>query len=234
MRMLGWFGLLLGAWSLGLAGVARGADHLDSVDLLDTPAADINDLYVFTTNSGDRLVLAMSVNRFANIPSLGGETEFDPDTLYQFKIDNSDTLDGTADHTVEIQFNQAGTELAGASHIRITGLPSLNDGDATVLPLDNGMATSGEVSVFAGLREDPFFFDLVWFFDVGMTHPLAGVVNDGDDFYHYVWAGAAEVMNLASEDTFAGANVSMIVLEFPTADLLGTNNTVGVWAATRQ
>jgi hypothetical protein len=211
------------------------ADHLDSVDLLDTPAADINDLYAFTTSSGDRLVIAMSVNRFANIPSLGGVTEFDPNTLYQFKIDNSDPLDGVADHIIDVQFNMTGTELASGSHIRITGLPALNDGDATVLELGTaGTVVDGEVSVFAGLREDPFFFDLVWFFDVGGTHPLSAVVNDGDDFYHNVWAVAPDLMNAAAADTFMGANVSMIVLEFPTASVLGTNNTIGVWAATRQ
>jgi len=237
MRLLGRLGLVLGACSLGLAGVARGADHLDSVDLLDTPEADINDLYVFTT-TGDRLVLAMSVNRFANNADLGGVTELDPNTLYQFKIDNSDTLDGVVDHTIDIQFNQAGTTLAAGSYVQITGLPSLNGGAATVLELDaNGMATEGDVSVFAGLREDPFFFDLVWFFDVPTGHPLESTVNDGTDFVHYIWPGTppvVELINLAQVDTFAGANVSMIVLEFPTADLLGTNNTIGVWAATRQ
>ena len=224
---------LLGACALAPA--AQASDHLDSTDLFDTPAADLNDLYVFTTSSGDRLVIAMSVNRFANIVSLGGETEFDPNTLYQFKIDNSDPLDGAADHDIDIQFNMAGTELAARSHIRITGLPALHDGAATVLELDaDGMATDGDVSVFAGLREDPFFFDLVRFFDVGGTDPLGAVVNDGDDFYHNACSGSADLMNADAADTFSGSDDSMIVLEFPTASVLGSNDVIGVWAATRQ
>ena len=240
MRLLGRFEMLL-ACSVGLAGPAYGADHLDSVDLLDTPAADINDLYAFVPYGTDNLVLALSVNRFANSAApMGGNTEFDPDTLYQFKIDNggasaSDPLDGVAEHTVDIQFNQAGTTISAAQYIRITGLPSLNGGAETVLELDaDGMATEGGVKVFAGLRDDPFFFDLKWFFDVAATHPLADVLNDGEDFYHYVFPGAPEVINLSEADTFATANVSMIVLEFPKADVLGTNDVIGVWAATRQ
>jgi hypothetical protein len=242
MRVLRWIAALIGACAIGGGLPAHAADHLDSVDLAGTPEADINDLYVFTT-PGDRLVLAMSVNRFANNPALGGNTEFDPQTLYQFKIDNSETLDGIADITIDIQFNQAGQKLPAGRYIRITGLPSLNNGDAAVLELDdNGMATSGDVSAFAGLREDPFFFDLKWFLDVATGHPLEGVVNgDGEDFYHNVWSGSDDLLNtmmnlmgMNATDTFGGANVSMIVLEFPTADVLGTNNTIGAWAATRQ
>jgi len=225
-------------------GQARAADHLDSLDLLDKPAADINDVYAFTSGtSGENLVLALSVNRFANNATLGGVTEFDANVLYQFKIDQY-PFDGVADFTIEIQFNEDGTLIGAGEFIRITGLPSLNAGAATVLELDaNGMVTMGDVQVFAGQREDPFFFDLKWFFDVGTTHPLAGVVNgDDEDFYHNVWGGSADLMNtmanamtMGATDTFAGANVSMIVLEFPASDVLtgSAADMLGVWAATR-
>ena len=47
--------------------------------------------------------------------------------------------------------------------------------------------------------------------------------------------GDAELTNAMPADTFTGANVSAIVLQFPSADLLtacgATNDVVGVWAA---
>lgn len=228
-------GSLAGALVLLVSGQVRGADHLDALDLLDKPAADINDVYAFT--NGENLVLAMTVNRFANITTLGmvgGNTEFDPEVLYSFHIDNTDPLDGVAEHTIDIQFNQKGGSFAAASYIRIAGLPSLNSGNPTPLLLVGDSATVSDVQVFAGLRDDPFFFDLAWFFDVPDTHPLAGVVNgDDEDFYHNIFLDP-DLMNVDPTDTFAGANVSIIVLEFPAADILkgATTSTIGVWATT--
>ncbi len=63
----------------------------------------------------------------------------------------------------------------------------------------------GGGTVHASLFEDPFFFDLVGF-------------NNG--------------FNFTGADTFAGADVSAIVLEVPSAQLNGANSNIGVWART--
>ena len=60
-------------------------------------------------------------------------------------------------------------------------------------------------TVHAALFEDPFFFDLVGF-------------NNG-----FAFTGA---------DTFAGADISAIVLEVPSTQLNGANSNIGVWART--
>jgi hypothetical protein len=57
----------------------------------------------------------------------------------------------------------------------------------------------------AALFEDPFFFDLAGF-------------NNG--------------FNFTGADTFAGADISAIVLEVPSAQLNGANSNIGVWART--
>jgi hypothetical protein len=228
-------GAALPALCAFVASEPAAADLIDAPDLFDMPAADIGDVYAFTT-AGDRLVIAMSVNRFANIMSgLGGVEAFDPAVLYQFKIDRSQPLDGEADVTIDVQFNAAGTELAAGSHVRITGLPALHDGAATVLALGaDGSVSDGEVKVFAGLREDPLFMDLVWFIEAQGEDPLSTVVNDGDSYYQNLWSGPADPLNaMEAFDTLAGSDVSMIVLEFPRAAVLDGGDTIGLWAATR-
>jgi hypothetical protein len=68
------------------------------------------------------------------------------------------------------------------------------------------IAIAGGRTLRAGLFEDPFFFDLVGF-------------NNNFTF--------------TSADTFAGADISAIVLEVPSADLqAGANTNIGVWART--
>ena len=65
------------------------------------------------------------------------------------------------------------------------------------------LALTGGGQVQAGVFDDPFFFDLAGF-------------NDG--------------LSFTGDDTLAGANVSAIVLEVPSADLGGPD--IGVWART--
>ena len=66
-------------------------------------------------------------------------------------------------------------------------------------------ATTNGGLVQAGTFDDPFFFDLNGF-------------NDG--------------FNFTGDDAFAGANVSAIVLELPSADFLGASSDVGAQAVT--
>ncbi len=227
--------IAVGAAGLALVlftGSGRAADHLDSLNLTTLPEADINDLYAWTTNDDD-LVIALSVNRFSDVAGLGGNTEFSSEVLYSFNIDN-DGDPSTAEHRIDIQFSErADEETDPATHIQITGLPGLGAGGSTVLELDaNGMVTQGDVDVFAGPREDPFFFDLVWFLDVADDHPLAAVLNDDRDFYHNRWGATAELHNDDSADTFLAHNVSMIVIQFPAADVTGDDGVLGIWAST--
>jgi len=77
---------------------------------------------------------------------------------------------------------------------------------------------SGGGKAFAGVRDDPFFFDLPGFVE----------------FKKQLLAGSTDLPTLlggfTGTDTFAGTNVSSIAIEVPNARLGGTGKTIGVWA----
>jgi hypothetical protein len=64
--------------------------------------------------------------------------------------------------------------------------------------------------VFAGLRDDPFFFDLQGFQDTLATATVA-------------FTGA---------DALAGLNASAIVFEMDSATLVGNGHNISAWATT--
>src|SRR4028118_1798111 len=67
----------------------QASDHADTAENVSRPGADLTDVYIFPSASSDkRVVLVMNVRPL--IPSGGaGTASFDPDVLYQFKIDNT-------------------------------------------------------------------------------------------------------------------------------------------------
>ena len=71
---------------------------------------------------------------------------------------------------------------------------------------NNGM------KVYAGPRDDPFFFDLVRFKEIV--------------------AGTQTAFRMPGVDTFAGTNIMAIVVELPKS-LLGTAQTINVWAESK-
>jgi hypothetical protein len=75
-------------------------------------------------------------------------------------------------------------------------------------------ATSNSgIMVFAGPRDDPFFFDL--------------------DQYHAIIAGKAVAFSNPGKDTFAGTNVLSVVIEVP-KKLLYSTGKINVWLTTKK
>lgn len=214
-------GLLL---SLGAGLAARllgAADHRDSTVLTANPARDIADVYSFLSPANpSNLVLVMTVSGL--IPPAEASTTFlDPDVLYQWKIDN----DGDAVEDLVVQAFVTGTGTDQVIHFRgpvapeVTGATNrLPDGDELVqvaLSTEDApvTASTGGVTVFAGVRDDPFFFDLGQF--------------------QQIVAGNATAFNDPGTDTFAGTNVLALVFEVPVAQL-GSSPTLGIWGTTSQ
>ena len=80
------------------------------------------------------------------------------------------------------------------------------------------------MKLFAGMRDDPFFFDLQGFLNI--TAPLDDdPSNDAQSFIGCSGQGSRP-------DFFAGTNVSSIVLEVPDRQLNGDSTNIGFWAAT--
>lgn len=195
------------------------SDHRDSALLTDDPRADIADVYTFRSPANpDRLVLAMTVAGFIP-PSEVGTTFFDPDVLYQFKIDD----DGDAVEDVVIQAFVSGTGVNQVMRFRGPAVPGVTGNVSRVLrgPETASVRVSSTataisasrsgITVFAGVRDDPFFFDLGQF---------VRIVN-----------GQASGFNNPGTDAFAGFNVLAIVVEVPMS-MLGSGPDLAVWGTT--
>ena len=185
---------VVGLLAVGLPALA--ADHREAPGISQQPVADLNDIYAFR-DPGDpeTLILVMTVNPLSD-PDFAGSYIFSPQVLYRFAIDN--TGDAVFEHNIDIVFN--GPTAPGVQRFRAR-LPEVGvvAGDVTPpsTPNDpvivNGPPGSG-VSVFAGPRDDPFFFD-----GVGFNRFVA--TGDPDQF--------------RGIDSFADFNVSAIVIALP-------------------
>jgi hypothetical protein len=213
--------IALAAAGAGLARWARAADHRDSSVLTANPARDIADIFSFRSPADPgTLVLVMTVSGFIP-PAEASTTFFDPGVLYQWKVDNN----GDAVEDLVVQAFATGTGADQVLHFRgpvapeVTGTTSrVPDEDELVqvaLSTDDTpvTASAGGVTVFAGVRDDPFFFDLAQF--------------------NQIIAGGATAFNNPGTDTFAGTNVLALVFEVPIAQL-GSSSTLGIWGTTSQ
>ncbi len=206
------------------------ADHLDVPGLVDVeghligpPAGDvridITDVYAFhppgfglaSTLDGTKTVLVMNVNPLA--PAFA--SSFRDDALYELKVDTDG--DAIANIAFRIKFSpvSGGSQTAtvrravGSAAIGRDNIGEVIISDAPVTPLDpvaaDNVTTSGDFMFFAGIRSDPFFFDLLGFF-------------------------ATPPFSFTGSDFFADKKVFGIVLEMPNIKLGTTPTTTGVWA----
>jgi len=145
------------------AGVARSADHLDSPATRADPTADINDLY--TWMDGNNLVLAMTLFPAAMAASAdgGAGSKFSNTVQYVIHTSSGATFNNTtAKEDVICTF-----DLAQKISCWV-GTDEYVTGDASGT---TGLASAdGKVKVFAGIRADPFFFNLD-----GFKHAVASV-----------------------------------------------------------
>lgn len=127
----------------------RAADHLDGPGATKDPAGDITDVYAWTPATG-RVALVMNV-----FPLATSAAKFSDKIEYYFRIreitGTSPVTLGTTALDVKCTFN------AGATKVTCAGPGGLS-GSADV-GMTAGAATD-DIRVFAGLRSDPFFFDL--------------------------------------------------------------------------
>ena len=209
--------------------LVSGADHLDAPTVKTDKRIDITDIYV-ARRGASRTSLILNVNPLTS-PAGAKTAAFRPSALYEWKIDT--TGDAIADIAYRIRFGPVATMSDGTVQQsfeirRATGAAARTNawsgtrialGTTTRAGRSPRIATVlGGGSAFAGVRDDPFFFDLV-----GFTHfkarLLAGSTDEADLFSDFT-----------GTDTFAGTNVSAIVLDVPNAAVGGFGRHIGVWA----
>jgi len=205
--------LLLLLATIGTApSIAGAADHLDAPGLAspgNDPRLDINDVFVFEGADTDNTVLALTVN-----PAAAGDSSFadKKNGSYHIRIDSNG--DAVEDITYGVTFNSTPdgqsvkvrrAQGRRAASVKATGR-TIGSGDVgEAITLSRG----GEA--WAGLRSDPFFFDLGGF--LGTVEGLGDrMLNDGDE-----------------SDFFADLNTLAIVIEVPDSEL---GDQIGVWATT--
>jgi len=220
--------LAVAGLTLALGGaplLTAGADHLDapalghassgaSVDLLSTHGdRDINDVYVFNNAAKTRTTFAMTTNPAVNVPTVDPFTYFGTNVRYVINIDR--TGDAVQDLAYVWRFGPASSGAQSYTVWRYTGANArslargVQVGSGSTGGTGIGTAKDG-AKVFAGVRADPFFFDLLGFLGtvlgVGPTQ-----LGTGGDF-------------------FAPLNTNAMVIEVPN-DAIGATN-IGVWGTT--
>lgn len=207
---------------LAPASRVNAADHAESTSVAGDPGADIGDVYAFLDpNDNSKVVLAMDVEGFIVPSELLNLSFFSPDVLYRFEIEN--TGDAVPDQTIDITFSpQTARNQPQTATIR---LPRTKTGryinyftaPTTVQTLNPAakpftVTTSGSgASFFAGLTDDPFYFDIVGF----------------NRFVASVLGGSPDVAPLGrNRDSFAGYNIHMIAVEVPASMLRGSNGDI--------
>jgi len=204
---------------------ALAADHRDSPVVDDDPAADINDVYMFRDpNDKTKLVLVLSTYPLED-PRFATTYQYDPDVIFQIGFDL--TGKGTFQNYVSAQFSPL-TDGAGSLQTLTVTLPSGKTITGNVTqptiqipePTPTIIAKDG-VKVFAGPRDDPFFFDLIGFNRV-VAEINATSVNGGP--------GKVDPSLFTHVDAFAGFNVQALVIEAPIADFVGKTQKFGISA----
>ncbi|MFN4763503.1 DUF4331 family protein [Gillisia sp. Q332] len=188
------------------------ADHIDAPGVAGT-SADIADFYAFEPTTGsDNTVFIVDVQSNV-LPDLT-YGEFDEDVLIEINID----LDGdlVEDQVIQAIPRDGTMYFFGPFSPTSTGLNSQVATGSTLGSVEISATsaitttTSNGVSLFAGPRQDAFYFDFIRFNEVIAPSP-----SDNSGF------------NVPGTDTFDGANTLSIALEVPNA-LLGTPTAVNV------
>lgn len=214
-------GVLLGVGTL--AGALFAADHIDAPAVTGTGnvslGTDITDVYAFQSPADNsKMVFVMNTQGLLS-PSASMTASFPSNVMYEFNIDN--TGDKIEDLVIQCLVQNGKLRVYGpvapgttgtTSTVRTSG-PST---EATVTAYGAGSPIVGTnangIKVFAGPRDDPFFFDLSRFKEIV--------------------AGTQGSFRNPGVDAFAGTNVMSIVVEVPKT-LLGSAASINVWAESK-
>lgn len=226
-----------------LLGTSRASDHADTPEIASNPGTDLTDVYVFpSATNKNNVVLSMSLHPLIG-PGDGQKTAFDPNVLYQFKIDS--TGDGIEDAVIQARFNGSNpaTQTISISKPVAPSMRGTVNQQLAMLPVSGTINTTftpgANMKVFAGGREDAFFFDLERFFEIfpDRATPLTGVpVSNPNTPQKTSWRPAGEAKDFLSNGQY---NVLSIVVEVPRTMLLtraggpvSKTGVIGVWCTT--
>lgn len=202
---------------LALAGLASwpsmAADHRDSPQATANPMADIDDVFAWTDASAQHLNLVMTLGR-----AVPADFRFIESVDYVFRISSQGEF-GQASPApsftdVVCSFTAAQVATCEVGNVSVTGDASDEQGIADA---------SNQLRVFAGQRNDPFFFNLNGFRATAEAVTMAAPnLQFDDEGCPMLDSGTSNMLvtQLASEpdgspavDDFANSNILALVLQ---------------------
>lgn len=199
--------------------VTRAADHSEAPLADHDRPADIGDIYVYLDPADNtRVVMAFTVVGFIVPSENANQGAFDSQVRYRLELE--ETGDATADRFIDITFSERTSRTSpqtativlpnGATVTAPTTPPSL-DASAPARVVTTDAATG--VSFYAGVSDDPFFFDIPGF----------------NRFVASVLGGSPDAGQLArGRDSFAGYNTLGVAVGVPLSLLRTSNGILGV------
>lgn len=231
---------LLGA-VIGVAGLvslapdrAEGADHTDSPSLTD-PLTDIADYYGWMDEGAENL------NLVTTVAPLGGATAFGSATQYVWHVSSRADFAATDETLTQVLCQFYDADAIECWVLAADGsVVDYVEGD----PSDEAglQSESGDVTVFAGSRNDPFYFNLDGFFETrdAVVAAAGDLTFDADGCPDVDDATSGTLVNLlqtdadgeAATDDLAGSNVLALVVQLDKTLVNGGGDLLATWAST--
>ena len=214
-----------------MAAPVRAADHLDGPAALANPDGDLDDLFAWMTPDGNKVNLVMTF-----YPNAPGGTELSDQVLYVFHVSSMASYGAADSDSIDIVcgFDAAQTLSCWAGDRDYVSGDASSPGGIT--------SASGKMKVFAGLRADPFFFNLDGFKTVAhAVAQAAGSLTFDDDGCPALDQGTADALVAQLAETsggdpavnnLAGFSAQTLVVQID-KDLVASGGPIlAVWAST--
>lgn len=208
--------LFVVVFALGVLGMAlpvvRGADHGDGPNASNDAAGDLNDIYAFLDpNNISNIVIIMTLRGFIPPGENANFGQFDHRIMTAIEVDL--TGDAQAEAFIAVQFSpqvsRTSPQTATVSVVNATTLGSIFSLTApttisSIAPTAPAQTVTTHaatgIKVFAGMTDDPFFFDIPAF-----SRFTASVLSGTPD----------PSLLTRGRDSFAGYNTMAIALSIP-------------------
>lgn len=216
--------------SLSIESGVEASDHLDALYTLGNESADITALMAFTSpERPGYLVLILDAHANAH-PKASPEgskrapSVFSDNVSYNFRLRTVESAGSDGKIDVELKDTQ---ELRISCHLDDSQSMSCetSSGISTTVAInDESGGTSSDLLVYAGLRSDPFFMDIVGYFDTfTLQRAVALLPPDMRSFFDEPPPDETtpRVFRFTGTNTVEGANVLSIVAEVNVAEVFG-------------
>lgn len=177
---------------------ANASDHQEAPGATSRLSADIGDYYAW--HDSEQLNLVLTFGTFA---APGLPASYDRDNLYGFHFDTSSPADGVADVDLYARFSQ---DAEGNWGLQLSGI----DGVALEGPVET-VLSNAQITGWAGLADDPFFFD-----QTGFRATLSTGMLSFDP----------------TRDDVAGLNVTAIAIQIPVDTIMSGGGSLQTWTTT--